>query len=100
MKPEVKAQLDQYLEEKQVLTNKDIEKHEHETPAHSHATRSFDKFCTDCGDINPNYQDPKWFCANEKCQAPIGTDQDMEKSKKCYNCGGLDAIIKETDNDD
>ena len=46
-----KKQLKEFLQEEQVLTKHDIQQeHEHNhEEKHHHATRSFDKFCPDCG---------------------------------------------------
>ena len=90
-----KKQLKEFLQEEQVLTKHDIQQeHEHNhEEKHHHATRSFDKFCPDCAEPNPDFKEPEWFCEN--CQSPIGSEEDAQKSKSCYNCGGTDAITKE-----
>ncbi len=92
---QTKKQLNEFLQEEQVLTKNDIVQHEHNhvEPRHNHATRSFDKFCPDCAEPNPDYKDPEWFC--EDCRAPIGTEEDAKKSQMCYNCGSKDAIHKD-----
>tara|TARA_R110002020_G_scaffold342168_1_gene556667 strand:+ start:86 stop:382 length:297 start_codon:yes stop_codon:yes gene_type:complete len=88
---QTKKQLDEYLQEKKVLTEKDIE-HNHEEK-HNHAVRSFDKFCPDCATKNPDFKEPDFFCKD--CLTPIGTQEDLNRVKVCHNCGFDEAITKE-----
>jgi hypothetical protein len=90
-----KKQLKEFLDEEQVLTKNDIQhEHNHEQEhKHNHATRTFDKFCPDCAEPNPDYKEPDYFC--QDCQTPIGSLEDAEKSKACYKCGSTDAIHKD-----
>jgi membrane protease subunit (stomatin/prohibitin family) len=92
-----KKQLKEFLKEEQVLTKNDVEiehnhDHNHDTQ-HRHATRSFDKFCPDCAEPNPDYKEPEFFCEN--CLTPIGDKEDLQRAKVCHNCGHPDAITKE-----
>tara|TARA_R110002110_G_scaffold153254_1_gene346529 strand:+ start:11 stop:331 length:321 start_codon:yes stop_codon:yes gene_type:complete len=86
--------LNSWVAEKGFVKKDDL--HQHDEPTHTHATRSHDKFCPTCGDVNSNYKKPDWFCND--CDAPIGTTDDMNNAKKCYNCGGQDAISQEDKN--
>ena len=89
-----KKQLRDFMQEEQVLTKNDIETHDHShEEKHHHATRSFDKFCPNCAEPNPDYKEPEFFCAD--CLEPIGTEEDLKSAKVCHNCGHEEAITKE-----
>ena len=88
-----KNQLKEFLKEEQVLTKHDIEHEHNHEEKHHHATRSFDKFCPDCQEPNPDYKEPEYFCTD--CLKPIGTKEDVEKAKVCYNCGHNEVIHKD-----
>lgn len=61
----------------------------------THMVKSFMKSCPDCGLENPNYKEPKAFCNNKKCNAPLGSKEDAEKAGRCWNCGHDEAKILE-----
>ena len=99
MEKETEKQLSDFMTKEGYIKKSDVVEHEHnhEEPKHNHATRSFDKFCPDCKEPNPDYEAPEWFCNNDECLKPIGSKKDMEDSKVCYNCGGTNAIHKDSE---
>ena len=89
---QTKKQLKDFLQEENYVKADQIE-HSHEEPKHNHATRSFDKFCPNCAEPNPDFKEPAFFCAD--CLEPIGTEEDLKNAKVCHNCGHEEAITKE-----
>lgn len=45
-----------------------------------HYTRSYEKYCSDCGTKNDNYKKAKKTCTD--CDAP-----NSDNAKVCWNCG-------------
>jgi ribosomal protein S8 len=84
MNEETENQLSEFMKKEGYIKKSDVIEHEHkhEEPKHNHATRSFDKFCPDCQEPNPDYKEPEYFCTD--CLKPIGTKEDVEKAKVCY----------------
>tara|TARA_R110000824_G_scaffold119924_4_gene274409 strand:- start:787 stop:1119 length:333 start_codon:yes stop_codon:yes gene_type:complete len=99
MEKETEKQLSDFMTKEGYIKKSDVVEHEHkhEEPKHNHATRSFDKFCPDCEQPNPDYQEPEWFCNNDECLKPIGSEKDMKDAKVCYGCGGSGAIHKDSE---
>ncbi len=95
MNEETESQLSEFMKKEGYIKKSDVIEHEHkhEEPKHNHATRSFDKFCPDCQEPNPDYKEPEFFCTD--CLKPIGTKEDVEKAKVCYNCGHDEVIHKD-----
>ena len=83
------------INNKNLISKNDLEeKTDHNHEKHSHAVRSFDQFCPECSEKNPDYKESDFFCAD--CLTPIGSLSDLENSKVCYNCGSLDGIDKKS----
>jgi DNA-directed RNA polymerase alpha subunit len=86
--------IDKQIKSKNLISKDEIlDNHNHDNEKHSHAVRSFDKFCPECSQKNPGFKESEYFCAD--CLTPIGSIEDLENSKVCYNCGSLDAINQE-----
>ncbi len=106
---QLKEKLDEFVDQKvndhikslkeEMKNSTDAKEPQEIKNTHTHATRSFDKFCTDCGSENPDYKKSDFFCS--ECNSPLGSENDVLNSKVCYNCGSSNAIDKSNmDNDD
>ena len=68
----------------------------------THAMRSWERSCPDCGSPNPEYTKPDVFCSD--CGVPLGNvpagfeikegeSKDLPSIKPCWNCGSQDAKL-------
>jgi ribosomal protein S27AE len=64
----------------------------HAESAKPHYVGTWQQYCPDCGDKNPEFKD-ETICNPKKggCGMHLGAAKDVEKLKACPNCGGQHA---------
>lgn len=65
-----------------------------------HPVHSYDRYCADCGQLNPDYKKPNLYCRD--CGTPMGTvtpdeiaQKKSDRTRACANCGGADGVLKD-----